>query len=444
MAGRLHKGSNPVSILGQELVSMPGTFTDVEEDLHIQIPPTNSISDSSDLPVEFRLTGTPDHYVVLYDSHIHIQAKIQKSNGDDIPATEIVTPVNLFAHAMFNQCDLYLNEELVTKNNGLYGYKAYIATTVGFGSEAKKSWLESELYYQDVPGDNFDLVTVKPSFNTGLVLRNELAAESRVIDMVFKPHIDLFMQGRPIPPNVDIRLRLARASPEFCLMAAGTIQYKIKLVNASFFARIIKLNENVSLSHKEVLLNNGMMKYPIRRVQMQSFTIPSAVLSHTRPNVLHGQLPKRIIMGMTSNKAFSGMYTKSPFRFSPFNLKKTNLIVNGKSIPSRPYTPNFDDSKKSGYTFIRMFNALTSIVGGEYSDRGNRISRKMFEDGFTLIPFTLSHDYQDGTFGLVREGSVQLEIDFRTGTTEVINVILYMEYENTISIGKHGDVHIDY
>lgn len=149
-------------------------------------------------------------------------------------------------------------------------------------------------------------------------------------------------------------------------------------------------------------------------------------------------------MGITTNKAFSGSYTKSPFRFSPFNLRKANLVVNGKSIPTRPYTPHFDDSDKTGYRFVRCFNALTSLVGGEYSDRGNAITRKMFADGFTLIPFTITNDYHDNTFGLVREGTVQLELEFGKETSDVLNVVLYIEYENSVKIGKHGDVHIDY
>ena len=129
--------------------------------------------------------------------------KIVKKEGGKLVKNENVSPVNLFPHAMFSQFDVYLNEELVTKNNGLYPYKAYMGTTCSYSQVAKESWLESELYYQDSPGDAFDSYVTKPTSNGGLVMRHELCAESRVIDTVFRPHSDLFNQPRPIPPNVN-------------------------------------------------------------------------------------------------------------------------------------------------------------------------------------------------------------------------------------------------
>ena len=130
-------------------------------------------------------------------------------------------------------------------------------------------------------------------------------------------------------------------------------------------------------------------------------------------------------------------------RFSPHNLRKANLLVNGRSVPSRPYTPNFDDSKKEGYQFAREFRALSSIFPHHHSDVGNGIKRSMFADGFTMIPFVITPDYHDAALGLVKEGTVQLELEFRAVTTDVLNVVLYMEYENCVTIGKHGEVSID-
>lgn len=423
--------------------SMPDTFTDIEEDIEIQIPPTTSLADSDDLPVEFSIKGTPEHYVLLSDSYIHMKVKILKSDGSHVPSAEIVTPVNLLAHSMFAQCDLYLNENLVTKNNGLYPYKAYIGTQCAYSKHAKDSWLQSEMYFVDSPGNDFDSYVIKTT-NSGLVLRNELSSNSRIIDMVFRPHVDMFMQSRPLPPNVDIRLRMTRTTPEFCLMSDGTKRYKLQIVSASLYVRVLKLAHSVTLMHKETLLHNGKMIYPIKRVQMQSFTIPSNILSHSRPNVIHGQLPRYIIMGITANDAFTGTYKKSPFRFSPHNLRKTNLIVNGRSIPARPYTLNFDDADNKGLEFIRCYRALCGLLQPKYADVGNGITRKMYVDGFTMIPFILTPDYDVGSLGLLKEGTVQLELEFAKVNDSVLNVVLYVEYENTVAIAKHGEISIDF
>lgn len=444
MASHIRKGSKCYSFMGQEMTCLPDTFADIEEDLETQVLPTNSLLDSDDIPMEFVITGTPEHYLHLGDSYIHIRVKVVKKDGSKLTSAIVVTPVNLFPHALFNQIDVYVNEELVTKNNALYPFRAYIGTVCAYSVVAKESWLENEMYYEDIPGDGFDDVKISETKNGGLVRRNELSAESRVIDMVFKPHTELFMQNRPIPPSTDVRVSMVRTTPQFSLMTESTEKVKIQIVYACLHVRILKLSHSVTLNHKESLLHNNEMKYPIKRVRMMSFTVPSNVLSYTRQNLLHGQLPTFIIMGMTTNAAFTGTYSKSPFKFSPFNLKKTNLTVNGRSVPSRPYSLNFDDTEKNGLEYARCMRTLCGLLKPKYGDVGNGITRNMYGDGFTLIPFILSPEYDSSGLSLVKEGSAQLEMVFGKITSTVINVVLFIQYENTIMIGKHGEIKIDY
>lgn len=444
MAPRIRKGSKCHSFMGQEMTCLPDTFTDIEDDYEKNILPTNSLTDSDDIPIEFLIKGTPEHYIHLGDTYIHIKARVVKKDGTKITASIIVSPVNGFPHALFSQIDMYINEEAVTKNTGNYPFRAYIGTECAYSNAAKESWLQNEVWFDDTAGNAFDDVVVDKSTNGGLVLRNELAAESRIIDMVFKPHVDMFMQNRPIPPSTDIRLTLIRTTPQFSLMTGSDEKLKIEIVYACLHVRILKLNDSVTLNHKESLLQNNQIKYPIKRVSMQSFTIPPNVLSYTRQNFLHGQLPLFIIMGMTTNAAYSGSYTKSPFRFRPFNLKKTNLIVNGRSIPSKPYSTNFDSENSTGLEYARCMRNLCGLLKPKYGDVGNSITRKMYEDGFTLIPFVISPDYETSSLSLVKEGNVDLEMVFGKVNSDVINVVLFIEYENTVMIDKDGDVKIDF
>lgn len=444
MSSKMRKGSKCLSFLGQEMSCLPDTFTDIEEERELQIQPTHSLIDSDNIPLEFAITGTPDHYIHLGDSYIHMRVRIVRTNGTKITITIVVTPVNLLPHAMFSQIDLYINEEPVSKNNGMYGFRAYMGTECAYSDTAKESWLQNEICFNDAHGDAFDDTKVNKSKNGGLVLRNELAAESRIMDMVFKPHVDLFMQNRPIPPSTDVRLTLVRASPKFCLMTESTEPLKIEIVYACLHVRLLKMSHSVTLNHKESLLHNNTLKYPIKRVAMQSFTIPANVLSYTRQNLLSGQLPIFIIMGMTTNVAFSGSYTKSPFRFRPFNLSKVSLNVGGRSVPPRPYSLNFDGENATGLEYARCMRDLCGLLSPKYGDVGNSITRKMYEDGYTLIPFVIIPSYDSSSLSLVKEGNAQLEMEFGKMNTDIINVVLFIQYENTITIGKDGDVKIDY
>ena len=170
-------GSKSYSFLGEELTCIPDTFIDIEDENDIEIPTTNSIIDSNDLPLEFVYKGVPGHYILLGNSSIHIKARILYKDGNIVPRTVNVTPINLLGQALFNQGDLYLNEEMVTKNNGQYAEKSYIGTVIAYNREAKSSWLENEFYYEDSPGDYFDSFIIKPVFNTGLIIRNDIASE---------------------------------------------------------------------------------------------------------------------------------------------------------------------------------------------------------------------------------------------------------------------------
>lgn len=444
MSAKIRKGSKCHSFMGQEMTCLPDTFTDIEEDFEIQILPRNSLLDSDDIPLEFPIAGTSDQYIHLGDTYIHIRVRLVKKNGTKITSAIIVTPVNLFVHALFGQIDVYINEVLVTKNSGNYPFRAYIGTTCAYSDVAKDSWLQNEMWFEDKYGDAFDDVKVDKSTNGGLVVRNELAAESRTMDMVFKPHVDMFMQNRPIPPSTDVRLTLVRTAPKFSLMTESTEELKIEIVYACMHVRVLKLSHSVTLNHKESLLHNNHMKYPIKRVTMRSFTLPPNVLSYTRQNMLRGQLPIFIILGMTTNAAYSGSFTKSPFRFRPFNLKKINLVVGGRTVPSRPYSFNFDTEGKAGLEYARSMRSLCGLLKPKYGDVGNSISRKMYEDGFTLIPFVIQPDYDSSSLSLIKEGTVDLEMEFGKVNSDVINVVLFIEYENTVMIGKDGDVTIDY
>jgi len=444
MASHIRKGSKCYSFLGHEMTCLPDTFTDIEDVVESQFMPVNSLTDNDEIPLEFLILGTPEKYIDLPEAYIHIQVQVVLKNGNKLPATVIVSPVNLFVHALFNQIDLYLNNTLVTKNSGMYAQRAYIGTTCSYSDVAKDTWLQNEMWFEDEPGDPFDNVKIEGTKNGGLVQRNELCAESRVMDMVFKPHDDMFMQHKPIPPSTDVRLRMVRNSSEFCLMTETTEKIKIQITYACLHVRMLQLSHSVTLNHKESLLHNNHMKYSIERVNMNSFTIPANVLSYTKQNVLAGQLPLFIILGITTNVAFSGSYTKSPFRFRPFNLKKINLTVTGRSVPSKPYLLNFDDENKTGKEYSRCMRDLCGLLRPRYGDVGNSISKEMYEDGFTLFPFVITPSYSAHSLSLVKEGVVNVEMEFAKVNTDVLNAVLFIQYENTVTIDKDGGVKIDF
>ena len=57
--------------------------------------------------------------------------------------------------------------------------------------------------------------------NLGLVQRGRYLAESRVVDMMGRLHVDLFLQDKFLLNGVDVKMRLVRSKEAFSLMADG-------------------------------------------------------------------------------------------------------------------------------------------------------------------------------------------------------------------------------
>ena len=65
---------------------------------------------------------------------------------------------------------------------------------IELGAEAKKTQLTSQRWYNDTPG-HMEGTTVNAG-NLGLVQRGRYLAESRVVDMMGRLHVDLFLQDK--------------------------------------------------------------------------------------------------------------------------------------------------------------------------------------------------------------------------------------------------------
>jgi hypothetical protein len=92
-------------------------------------------------------------------------------------------------------------------------------------------------------------------------------------------------------------------------------------------------------------LSTHTAKYPLRRVEVKTFTIPSGTQSKITDHLFQGQMPKLIVLGFVENAAFKGDNTKNPFHFQNQQVKKREISINGEMIETRPLKPNFTDDQ---------------------------------------------------------------------------------------------------
>ena len=218
-----------------------------------------------------------------------------------------------------------MNDLLVTHSNNNYPYRAYIENLLSFGQEVKNSQLSALLWHRNT-SRHFDSCATA---NNGYTQRKALAAESTEIDMMGKLHIDLTFQNRYLLNGVEVRLRLSRSKDLFCLHGnANLAQNKVSLKEVTLFVRKVKPNPAVQLAHVKAL-QHAPAKYPLRRVEVKSFTVPTGNRSITKENLFLGQLPTRLVIGVVDNDAYNGVITKSSFHFKHDNINFMTIYRDG-------------------------------------------------------------------------------------------------------------------
>ena len=235
---------------------------------------------------------------------------------------------------MFSGIDLFLNNKLVTSKMDTYSYRAYIKNLFSYGSDVKSNQLKAgEFWYPDAAGKFEDLG------NANVNARIVAVARSRPVELWGRLHLDLAMQEIYLPNGIEIKIRLNRASPRFCILSDEP--FVVKIDEAALELRHIQLLPAISNELNQSIVHHNA-KFPIRRVEVKSFTIGTGLRSKVEDHLFQGQLPKRIFIGMVTNESFNGVYNRNPFLFQPFNLSKLDVSCDGQSIYGKPFESKFE------------------------------------------------------------------------------------------------------
>lgn len=442
----LHTHSHEGAKSELDFFTLPPTQTSIEGSSWIEYKPVTSLTD--DAPIEFVIPGHGDEYLDLARTLIYLKVQVVDGKGKNLSNEALVSPVNNFLHSMFNQIDVSLNQKAVSPSSSGYNYRAYIETLLNYGSDAKKSHLTSALWYPDEANYMDDELKVGEangkkyvsSLNSGARERMMFIAESKTLDLLGHLHCDIFNQEQLIPNGVEVRVRLVRAKDKFCLLDFGNGDSKVKIKEVALRVHRCKISPSVLLAHASAL-SKGTAKYPLTRVEIKSFTLHTGVTGECLDNVILGQLPKRIILGLVENQAFNGHPKKNPFNFHHHNLNFLSLYIDGTQVPSKPVQPEYPN------TYIEAYHTLFSGTGIHFSNEGNSISRSAYPFGYCLYAFDLSQDHSahnNNHWNLIKQGSVRIELKFSEALTTSLNCILYAEYDNVMEIDSSRQVLIDY
>jgi hypothetical protein len=436
----IHEGSCECTKSELDLFSVPPTQTSIESGSFVEYRPVSSLTDGA--PIEFDITASGDDYIDFANSLLHVKFNIERANGAVLDDAVTVGPVNNLLHSLFSQVDVSLNGTLITNSTNTYPYRAYLENLLSYGPAAKGSQKTAEMFYKDESG-KFDRANPLHGEvgmrNKGLAKRASFFTRSRVVDLVGRLHSDIFFQQRYMLNEVNTKIKLTRSKDAFCLMAMGDQAFRIRITSAAMLIRKVKISPSVYLAHAKTL-ENGMAKYPIRRVVCKTFTIPAGYLDVCQEKLFNGQLPTRLILGCIDNRAFNGSLERNPFNFQHFQLRQLAVYLDGQQIGIKPIALDYENGQ-----YVTSYMSLFNGTGKDNRDEGNDIDRQEYANGCALYAFDLSPDLTDSeSFSLARQGTVRVDLTFGEALANTVTVVAYAEFENIIEIDRNRNVVFDF
>ncbi|XP_046468112.1 uncharacterized protein F54H12.2-like [Neodiprion pinetum] len=410
----LHAHSGECMKSELDLFSLPPTQTSIEASQCVHHKPVSSLTDDS--PIEFVVPGNGDEYIDLAHTMLSVRVKLQPS-APTPPAGE------------------------VSPANNSYAYRAYIETLLNYAPPAKKSHLSSALWYDSEDGvsDVYDADAVDA--DRGFIERKRIMSNARTVDLIGHLHGDVFNQDKFLINGVELRLRLVRSRDSFCIMEAEN-RHRLHILETSLLVRRMKISPGILLAHARTLAK-GTAKYPVTRVEVKSFTIHAGVQAETLNNVILGQLPKRVIIGFVSNKAFKGDRQCNPFNFQNYSLNFLSLYVDGVQVPSKPLQMSFGKDD----LYVDAYHTLFSGTWIHFLNEGNCIDRQQFAKGNCLLAFDLTPDLSANCtshWSLIKHGTLRVEVRFDDALKETVNCLVYAEFDNLIEVDAARQVITDF
>ena len=430
----LHQASPSCSLSQTNFFELPPTQLAIEKSYITTINPVtsvNSTNSASTQPIDFRVTSSSELFVDPSKIDLYLKGRILPKDNADFEATDEVYPINTILHTLFKSVEVSLNNVAISNSQGDYSIRAFLEKLLSFNRDSKSTVLGSEGFH--VPEG---LEYHKSNFKK---------TKDLSFEMMGGLHVDLCMQDKLLLTNVDIDIRLIRNDPKFYLQCSNQTAAKdpyIQIDEIMLYVTRVKLSAPVFIDLQKQLMSERAL-YPIKRVETRKLNLIKGLQNYDIQNLIIGTLPTRIIIGVMSHEDAVGNYNTTPLAFKHFNLSSLALYNHGVEI-QKGFRCNFD---KKPAQCVRAFRSVFELIGDSLTT-GNGISLKSYvENDCVLYGFDLTNDLSScspGYLNVSERGDVALKVSFSTNTTQSLNLLLYMEYNNIIEIDNLGRVTHDF
>lgn len=422
-----------VEVLRDEL----NVFEDLLYDVSVQNTsictyyPQHSV-ENKNTPIVFDVCGTDIHYVNLPETKIEIRAKLVDKAGNDIPyeADKEKTSyamVNNSLHSMFKSVSVHIQETEITDKLGYYPYRAFPETVLGKSKDYNKSVAQASGYYRTK--DESDVL------DEGWKSRMTLCDRSAVFEMIGRPHLDILHQTKYLLPGLNLRFSFTRSDDQFCLHSYGSVfpgDIQLQILEAKLY-----ITKHVILPSEQLkqlaMWEKEPIRYPMREVQMRSYTLPQGTLSHNNSSLITSLLPDRLLIGLLDSRSVHGAYSLNPFLYQDFGLSNISITSNSDVVTTQELEVDFSDKR-----YIRAYNQVFDALGIADCDSGVSLTMEEFTKSKTFFVFDMRH--LRGAACTPRYGNITINLRFKNAITQALNVMCYLEYPACLNIDSEKNV----
>ena len=132
--------------------------------------------------------------------------------------------------------------------------------------------------------------------------------------------VDFFSTSELLYPNMKIRLRLIRATPNF-YMISDNPNVSLGIVDCSLYTRRIALKDDYHKKRMDMLAYTPV-EFNYLETLAKTFIIPARQNHFLQENIFNNAPVRRIAIAMNTNSAFTGSYTENPFWYQQFDLRQ--------------------------------------------------------------------------------------------------------------------------
>ena len=223
--------------------------------------------------------------------------------------------------------------------------------------------------------------------SSGYYFRSKLVEKSKIWEFGTSLHIDFLDCSKPLPPGVNMILKLYRNNDKFVTIQNDGKEYKIKLLKLGVEFRKLDFMPAKVSRDLSMLENGEPYIMPFNKTRLTTRVIPEGRSSFSVPDLYRGPLPQQLIIGFVNHSAYNADPKLNPYIFENIGIKSLAFKVNGQSHPSTEYRPDFANNKCTR-EYIHMHDAL----GVRRLNSGIGISQEDFSKCNCFFVLDLSSD----------------------------------------------------